>query len=107
MTAGFLHHLKRPGLEHLSGLNVDVAVSDYHGPSMFPSPDERANCIEQQITGTWFLVLGFQIQAQRAQMKTTTKYQQLSTAARRHHSPLRKHAHNLPAIFRRHGGGSE
>jgi hypothetical protein len=30
MPARFLHHLKRPGPEHLDGLNMDVAVSDLH-----------------------------------------------------------------------------
>jgi hypothetical protein len=30
MAARLLHHLKRGRLEHLSGLNVDVAVSDFH-----------------------------------------------------------------------------
>jgi hypothetical protein len=31
MAARFFHHLKRPSLEHLNGLYVDVAVSDEHG----------------------------------------------------------------------------
>jgi hypothetical protein len=30
MAARFFHHLKRPGLEHLNGLYVDVAISDLH-----------------------------------------------------------------------------
>ena len=30
MAARLLHHLKRPGLEHLNGLYMDVAVSDLH-----------------------------------------------------------------------------
>jgi hypothetical protein len=30
MAARLLHHLKRPGLEHLNGLYVDVTVSDQH-----------------------------------------------------------------------------
>ncbi len=30
MAARLLHHLKRPGLEHLNGLYVDVAVSNEH-----------------------------------------------------------------------------
>jgi len=29
VAARLLHDLKRPGLEHLDGLNVDVAVSDW------------------------------------------------------------------------------
>jgi hypothetical protein len=30
MAARLLHHLKRPGFEHLNGLYMDVAVSDLH-----------------------------------------------------------------------------
>jgi hypothetical protein len=42
MAARLLHHLKRPGLEHLNWLYVDVAVSDLHLSFLNPEPADLA-----------------------------------------------------------------